>query len=157
MSIPSPASTDPAQRLVEVFPTFHYAFSRWVQSLIESTSVSPGRIRLLGVLHCKGSKIMSGLSDELGVTPRNVTTLVDGLEAEGLVRRVPHATDRRATVVEITPKGAVMARGVFAAYTEKIAELFRDLPERDQAELLRLMETLLDGLRERGHAGRGCP
>jgi DNA-binding MarR family transcriptional regulator len=111
---------------------------------------------LLGVLHCKGSKIMSGLSDELGVTPRNVTTLVDGLEAEGLVRRVPHATDRRATVVEITPKGAEMAHCVFTSYTEKIAELFRDLPEADQRELLRLMETLLDGLRQRGHGGRGC-
>jgi DNA-binding MarR family transcriptional regulator len=156
MSTPAPPTSDAALRLVEVFPTFHHAFSRWVQSLIESTSVGPGRIRLLGVLHCKGSKIMSGLSDELGVTPRNVTALVDGLEAEGLVRRVPHATDRRATVVEITPKGTEMARDVFAAYTEKIAELFRDLPEADRRELLRLMEALLAGLRERGHGGRGC-
>src|SRR5713101_4649737 len=129
MSTPSPPPSDPALRLVEVFPTFHHGFSRWVQSLIESTSVSPGRIRLLGVLHCKGSKIMTGLSDELGVTPRNVTTLVDGLETEGLVRRVPHTRDRRATMVEITPKGAEMASGIFASYTEKIAELFRDLPD----------------------------
>jgi DNA-binding MarR family transcriptional regulator len=143
-------------RLVEVFPPFHHAFSRWVQSLIESTSVSPGRIRLLGVLHCKGSKIMSGLSDELGVTPRNVTTLVDGLEAEGLVRRMPHPTDRRATVVEITPRGAEMACSLYASHMEKIAELFRDLPAADQRELLRLMETLLGGLRQRGHGGRGC-
>jgi DNA-binding MarR family transcriptional regulator len=156
MSTPFDPSPDPALRLVEVFPTLHHAFSRWVQSLIESTSVSPGRIRLLGVLHCKGSKMMSGLGDELGVTARNVTTLVDGLEAEGLVRRVAHPTDRRATMVEITPRGAEMASGIFASYTEKIAELFRDLPESDQRELLRLLESLLGGLRQRGVGGRGC-
>jgi DNA-binding MarR family transcriptional regulator len=99
---------------------------------------------------------MSGLGDELGVTPRNVTTLVDGLEAEGLVRRVAHPTDRRATVVEITPQGAEMASGLFASYTEKIAELFRDLPEGDRRDLVRIMEELLGALRRRGQEGRGC-
>ena len=48
---------------------------------------------------------MSDLGDELGVTARYVTSLVDGLEKEGLVRRVPHPTDRRATIIESTPKG----------------------------------------------------
>jgi DNA-binding MarR family transcriptional regulator len=156
MSSPSDASPDPARRLAELFPIFGHAYSRWVQSLIESTSVSPGRIRLLGVLHCKGPKMMSALGDELGVTPRNVTTLVDGLEAEGLVQRGPHPTDRRATVVGLTPQGTAMACGFVASYTEKIAELFRDLPEADQRELLRLMESLLGALRQRGQDGRRC-
>jgi DNA-binding MarR family transcriptional regulator len=156
MSIPSSPTTDPALRLVELFPTFHHAFSRWVQSLIESTSVSPGGIRLLGVLHCRGSKIMSGLGEELGVTPRNVTTLVDGLEAEGLVRRAPHPTDRRATMIEITPTGAELAHSLYAPHIEKIADLFRELSAADQGELLRLMEGLLCGLRQRGHGGRAC-
>ena len=33
---------------------------------------------------------MSDLADALGVTPRNITALVDGLEEEGMVRRVAH-------------------------------------------------------------------
>lgn len=38
-------------------------------------------------VHCDGARIMSSLSDGLGVTDRNVTALVDGLEREGLAER----------------------------------------------------------------------
>ena len=36
--------------------------------------------------------------------------LVDDLEAQGLVRRAPHPTDRRAKLVEATRKGKTLAR-----------------------------------------------
>ena len=36
---------------------------------------------------------------------RNVTGLVDALEGAGFVTRSPHPTDRRATVVSLTPQG----------------------------------------------------
>ncbi len=148
----TPPEPDPVEQLARLFPTFERAFSRWAQSLIDGAGVSPARIRLLGALHCKGPQIMCDLGDELGTTPRNVTTLVDGLEEEGLVRRVPHPTDRRATVVELTPPGFATAEKVLGPFHEQITGLFRDLPERDRRELLRLMEALLAGLRRRGQA-----
>jgi DNA-binding MarR family transcriptional regulator len=95
---------------------------------------------------------MCDLGDELGVTARNVTTLVDGLESEGLVRRLPHPTDRRATVVELTPRGFAMADKMLGPFHEEVTRLFRELREVDQRELLRLMEALLAGLRQRGQA-----
>jgi DNA-binding MarR family transcriptional regulator len=156
MSTPPDSTPDPALRLAERFPILQHILSRWVQSLIENTSASPSRIRLLGVLHCRGPQIMSGLSDELGVTPRNVTTLVDALEVEGLVRRVSHATDRRATVVELTSQGTESASVLCNAFKGKMAAVFRDLPEADQRELLRLVDSLLDALQKRGQGGRGC-
>jgi DNA-binding MarR family transcriptional regulator len=141
---------DPADQLAKLFPAFDHAFSRWAQSLLESTGVSAARARLLGSLHCKGPQIMCGLSDELGVTARNVTTLVDGLEEEGLVRRLPHPSDRRATVIELTPQGFAMADKMLGPFHEQITGLFRDLPEADRRELLRLMEAVLAALRRRG-------
>src|SRR5947199_5110025 len=105
MSTSSGATPDAALRLLDVFPACERAFARWAQSLIDNCAVSPARIRLIGVLHCKGPQIMSGLSDALGVTARNVTTLVDALEKEGLVRRLAVPTDRRATLVELTAHG----------------------------------------------------
>jgi DNA-binding MarR family transcriptional regulator len=124
-------------------------FSRWVHSLIECEGVSPARLRLLGVLHCRGSQKMCDLSQELGVTARNITTLVDALEEEKLVRRTPHATDRRATVVELTSRGNEQASVVAAEFKQRVADLFRDLPEEDQRELLRLIDALLDALHKR--------
>ena len=98
--------TPAARRLVEVFDTTGAAYVKWVHSRQLESGVSYARLRLLGVLHVQGPQIMSGLREDLGVSARYVTSLVNGLERDGLVRRVPHPTDRRATVIEATAKGA---------------------------------------------------
>jgi DNA-binding MarR family transcriptional regulator len=53
---------------------------------------------------------MRELADALGIDPPNATVVVDDLESQGLVRRRPHPTDRRAKLVEATRKGKQLAR-----------------------------------------------
>jgi DNA-binding MarR family transcriptional regulator len=53
---------------------------------------------------------MGELAAMLGIDRPNATVLIDDLEAQGLVRRRPHATDRRAKMVEATRKGKAVAR-----------------------------------------------
>lgn len=48
---------------------------------------------------------MRVMGERLQLHPTSVTNIVDRLQADGLVRRVPHPTDRRATLVEITEDG----------------------------------------------------
>jgi DNA-binding MarR family transcriptional regulator len=146
---------DEALQIARAFAGFAPAYFKWVQDRFAQSGVSFARMKLLGVLH-RGSKIMSEVSEELGVTPRNVTALVDALEAEGLVRRVPHATDRRATVIELTEAGAKYAHQMAAgAPLEAIAELFRGLTRVEQDQLLQLVTKLQGLLAERGFGG-GC-
>jgi DNA-binding MarR family transcriptional regulator len=150
-------SPDPAVCLAELFPAVERTFARWMHSLVEGSGVSPARMRLLGVLHCKGPQIMCGLSDDLGVTARNVTTLVDGLEAEGQVRRMPHPADRRATVVELTPAGYKLAEELLGPFYAQIVGLFREFPVADQREFLRLLRKLFDHLQRRAPGGPVSP
>ena len=113
-------------------------------------------MKLLGALHRMGPQIMINLSDELGVTARNVTALVDALEKEGLVRRVPHETDRRATVVELTEEGAEFGhRMASGRLMESIGEIFRDLTAAEQKHLLQITTKLQVLLEKRGFGG-GC-
>jgi DNA-binding MarR family transcriptional regulator len=93
---------------------------------------------------------MSVLSDELVVSPRNVTVLVDALEANGLVRRLAHPTDRRAILVELTPQGVETCGVMYTQHMEAVTELFSDLSNADQRELLRLVNLLGAGLERRG-------
>ncbi len=137
-------------RLVEEFAAFGPAYMRWVRSCLGEGGTTYARMRLLGVLRCSGPQIMSGLSGELGVTPRNVTALVDALEEEGLVRRKAHPSDRRATMIEMTEKGVSTCEGMYHGHAEAAAEVFDDLSERDRRELLRILETLRGALRRRG-------
>jgi DNA-binding MarR family transcriptional regulator len=92
---------------------------------------------------------MSDLGEELGVTSRNVTKLVDELETEGLVRRLPHPSDRRATVIELTQEGQEKIAEGYAEYMEVASQLFSVLTEEDQWELIRLTDLLYDGLKDK--------
>jgi DNA-binding MarR family transcriptional regulator len=156
MSSDSYPQPDNASLLARAFAGLSPAYFKWVQSRFAEEGVSFARMRLLGALHRMGSQIMSGLSDELGVTARNVTALVDALEKEGLVRRVPHETDRRATVVELTQAGAEFGcRMASGRLMEAIGELFRDLSPTEQQQLLQIATKLQSSLAQRGF-GSAC-
>ena len=52
-----------------------------------------------------GSLPLGKIGERLQVHATSVTNIIDGLERDGFVRRVPHATDRRTTLAEITTSG----------------------------------------------------
>ncbi|TVT48366.1 MarR family transcriptional regulator [Amycolatopsis rhizosphaerae] len=53
----------------------------------------------------RASLPMRVMGERLQLHPTSVTNIVDRLERDGLVKRVPHPTDRRTTLVEITEEG----------------------------------------------------
>jgi DNA-binding MarR family transcriptional regulator len=57
----------------------------------------------------RGELALGKISDRLMVHATSVTTTVDALEAMGLVERVPHPNDRRATLARITDSGKALA------------------------------------------------
>lgn len=66
-----------------------------------------------------GSRPIAALGQQLGLTPSTMTGLVDRLEDQGFIRRERHPSDRRATVLQLTRKGA-------AAF-QREAEFYRTL------------------------------
>ncbi len=86
------------------------------------------------------------------MSPRNVTVLLDALEATGLAARTRHPSDRRATLIQLTEKGAAAAGALATDQAEFARYLFGDL---SQAELDRFLTTagkLLTRLRDRSYA-----
>lgn len=79
------------------------------RAVVEALGMSFGRARAVRRV-ARRSMSMGELAESLGIDRPNATTLVDGLEAQGLVRRRPHPTDRRARLVEATRKGKALAR-----------------------------------------------
>lgn len=67
----------------------------------------------------------------LRVTPRNITTLIDALEATGFVRRDEHPTDRRASAVVLTAQGKKSLAGLQADYAMLADLLFRGISKED--------------------------
>ncbi len=84
------------------------------------------------------------LSDSLRCTPRYVTTLIDALEAEGLVRRRSHPTDRRATLVSLTKRGTAAAKRMDAERHEAARWLLGDVPAADLATFVAIADQVLE-------------
>ncbi|WP_219417890.1 MarR family winged helix-turn-helix transcriptional regulator [Pseudonocardia nigra] len=61
---------------------------------------------------------MRVMGERLQLHPTSVTNIVDRLQADGLVRRTPHPTDRRATLVEITEAGSAVLEHATKSVTE---------------------------------------
>ena len=75
-----------------------------------------------------------------------MTNAVDRLEGQGLVRRTPHPTDRRTTLVELTDDG----RTVAGRATEELnASVFAD-PGLTPDDVERLVAVLTELRREAG-------
>ena len=85
-----------------------------------------------------GSLPLSKAGARLQVHPASITNAVDRLEAQGFVRRTPHQTDRRTTLVELLPAG----RKVLAKATADINELVFAVPGLSATESRRLFALL---------------
>jgi DNA-binding MarR family transcriptional regulator len=58
----------------------------------------------------RGALPLGKVGARLQVHPASVTNAVNRLEADGLVRREPHPTDKRTTLAAVTPAGRRLAR-----------------------------------------------
>jgi DNA-binding MarR family transcriptional regulator len=88
-----------------------------------------------------GTLPLGKVGERLQVHRTSVTNIIDKLEADGLVRRVPHEADRRTTLAEITDTG----REVAEQATELLnADAFglAALAEDEQERLTELLRTL---------------
>ena len=96
---------------------------------------------------------MGELSQRLMVTGANVTGITDQLEAEGLVRRLPHPSDRRAFTVQLTPRGRRQFRRMAAIHERWVVELFAGWGDRQKDQ----MYALLAGLKQHLATVEGRP
>jgi DNA-binding MarR family transcriptional regulator len=112
----------------------------------EALGMTFGRVRAIRTL-AREPLSMGELAAALGIDRPNATVLVDDLEAQGIVRRRAHPTDRRAKLVEPTRRGKALARRA----DEILATPPAALAALDAAELATL-RGILERVRRRPQA-----
>ena len=98
-------------------------------------------VLMLLVFSRAGALPLNKMGARLQVHPTSITNAVDRLEGQGLLRRVPHPTDGRTTLAEITDDGRKLA---LTATAEVNAAVFLDpgLPRSDVTTLVELLQNL---------------
>ncbi|MGV9642355.1 MarR family winged helix-turn-helix transcriptional regulator [Streptomyces sp. NPDC003514] len=140
-----------AEQLLRLTRRVHRIQKRHLQEC--GVGITPAQSRLLRTLaHYDAPPRMADLAERLEVVPRAVTTLVDALEANGKVRRVPDPTNRRVIRIELTDDGRAALRELHRARRSAAEEILAPLTEEQRSVLGVLLDTLVDG----GTGGHGC-
>lgn len=87
---------------------------------------------------------MSDIAFDLGVTARTITTMVDALERDGLVERVPDQQDRRAISLVLTEAGEQRVPHILHAIEEISSSVVAPLSNDDQEMLRDLLIRLIE-------------
>lgn len=82
------------------------------------------------------------LCSALGILPPNLVSLVAALEKRGLIERMPHPRDGRATGLHATAAGLKLMRQAERTAAELEAEVARRLTPTEQRTLLRLLRKV---------------
>jgi MarR family 2-MHQ and catechol resistance regulon transcriptional repressor len=98
---------------------------------------------VLTILHGAGEPLPpSVIADRMIVTRGTMTSVLDSLQRHGLVRRVPHASDRRMVLVEITREGISSVEAVLPRFHDAEQRWMSCLTVEEQHSLLHMIALL---------------
>ncbi len=124
--------------------------------------LSHGRFAILMYLNRKPETPVNQthLAEAYGVSKATITGLIDGLERDAMVERLPDPADRRASLVRLAPAGDAFLADFLPNHFRSVAELMSGLGEADRAQLTELLCKVRCGLdrvlSQDGSGGRGC-
>lgn len=116
--------------------------SRLLPELQRVHGITESQFAVLEALHHLGPLSQGQLCGKILRSGSNVTTVVDNLERDGLVRRERDATDRRVQIVSITAEGEALISEVMPTHVDRIATGLAALTDDEQRELARLCKKL---------------
>jgi DNA-binding MarR family transcriptional regulator len=81
-------------------------------------------------------------SRRVSVSPGTLTRVIDGMEADGLVVRVTDPSDRRVTLIRLTPSGEAISEKLVPVVARLRRELLDQFSEDEKRSLLDMLRRI---------------
>jgi MarR family 2-MHQ and catechol resistance regulon transcriptional repressor len=145
--VPTKLRRDPATILalgsfVKLRRSVNRLSARLNQPLARDHGLTETQFGVLEALHHLGPMPQARLCEKLLVSGSNLTTVIDNLERNDLVRRDANPEDRRAYLIRLSEKGKTLIAEAFPAHADRIRTLMGALTQTEQRELSRLCRKL---------------
>src|SRR5580700_6305954 len=124
-----------APRLWLVIAKSYRALSLLAEQSIANTGLCLTDFAALEALLHKGPLSITQIQEKVLLASGSMTAAIDRLEKLGLVVRKSTSTDRRARIVELTPKGKRVAGQYYEKHARDLEELMSVLSEREKQQL----------------------
>jgi DNA-binding MarR family transcriptional regulator len=108
-----------------------YAIESW-----RELNVPLAQLKSLLIIAAKGETNFSILAQDLGVTPGDVTGIIERLVDQGLVSRKPSSDDRRIISLQATDKGRELLTNLMESQTRHMAHILEYMSLDDLKSLL---------------------
>ena len=135
------------------------AVTRQLEALELEAGMTGARYTLLMTLYFSRENLLAQneISRELNVSRTNITNLIDGLERDGLVERVPNPSDRRVSYAQLTDRGRALCVKLMPTMAQLMEDATRDFSPDERAQfkafLYRVQRNIV--ATHPGHYSRG--
>ena len=141
----SPKATETAMNLVR---TSELLVKR-IADLVQPFDLTPSSGLVLGILADFGEPLPPNkIAERLIISRASVTSLIDSLERRGYVRRLPHSTDRRMLLIELTDTGRQVAHEFRLLVHQHQKAWLAVLTEQEQTQLIDTLHSLQAALND---------
>lgn len=121
----------------------HFLIAREFHEIVRSRGFTVSEWRVLASLAGSGPVPIGQLAQLVVMKQPTVTRVLDRQEARGEVRRIAHKTDRRVTLVSITPKGTRLVSQLIRLAREHEQRVLEPFGLDRAAELKEILKTMI--------------
>ncbi len=120
------------------------AIQNVLEDAFRQVDLTGGRLNVLMALDVAAEHTMalSDIGEYLVVTRPNITGLIDGLVADGLVRRIHHAEDRRMVLAQLTERGIRFMRTFVPQHFGYVVKIMDCLDHGEKRNLIDLLDKV---------------
>lgn len=116
--------------------------SRSTQKLMAGYKLTEPQFGVLEALYHLGDMKIGDIINKTLSTSGNMTVVIRNLEQEGWVTRLRDPIDRRAHLVQLTPKGNALMASIFPEHLTELARLLGNLDAEEKQQLIALLKKL---------------
>lgn len=138
------AEGPPTGRVAFLLSQAGHVLQTRLTAALEDLFVTPRSWCLLSTA-MTGDYTQSELAQAVGLDKTTMVVTMDELEAAGLARRVPSATDRRVRVIAVTPEGEAKVAEAQKVVDRVHEEVLAELPPHDREVFVASLERLAAG------------
>ena len=140
--------SDSVTDYVDALETLILGFSHGTRSVLRKNNLTAVQFLVLQWARAEALASMSALAEFLGVRPQSVTPVIDSLVDRGWIRRKRSPTDRRQTLLELSPEALRLMAAFHRTHIDRLKRSLRRIPAgtlTHATEVLRVTEGALVG------------
>jgi DNA-binding MarR family transcriptional regulator len=146
---PAPASHRATAAALAVVKTSSWLLHE-VSPVFAEHGITATRFDALEALSRRGGTARPAeLRDALHLPAQTITSVLDQLQAAGLVKRSPHPSDRRSTIAELTPAGRQAIDRICPPLTDIENDCMSALSQAEQDQLIKLLSKIQERIAQR--------